>query len=244
MRPPLLPPLLPTLFTALAVSAMLALGGWQLQRLHWKQELLASIAAAQAAPAIDLDALPGDAPGETPVPDLAWHAVKVSGQFDHAHELRLIPRTRDGQVGAELITPLVTANGRVWLINRGWVPQAQLEPATRPNSQPAGVVSVSGRARQPAPRSWMQPANNPARNQWFYVDLPAMAAATGQPHSVTTLYIEADANRDSSALPLGGAGQHDIPNNHLEYAITWFSLAGILTIIYAVFVLSRLRARR
>ena len=77
------------------------------------------------------------------------------------------------------------------------------------------------------------PDNRPDLNYWFWVDLPAMAEATGL-SDVAPFYIDADATPNPGGWPKGGVTQIDLPNDHLQYAITWFALAAAAVAVYAV----------
>jgi surfeit locus 1 family protein len=78
------------------------------------------------------------------------------------------------------------------------------------------------------------PDNRPDLNYWFWVDIPAMSAAAGLDH-VAPYYIDADATPNPGGWPKGGVTRLTLPNNHLQYAITWFSLAVALIVIYVLF---------
>ena len=118
------------------------------------------------------------------------------------------------------------------LVNRGWIPLDARDRAGRAEGLPADTETVSGIARRPPERGWMQPDNEPDANLWFWTDTTAMAkaAAVGP---VPALILEADAAGD--ALPIGGQTRLDIPNNHLQYAITWIAFAVILLVIYVLY---------
>ena len=122
------------------------------------------------------------------------------------------------------------------LVNRGWVPYERRDPATRAAGQVAGPVVVEGILRR-EPRggasSWFVPDNSPERNQWFWFDLPAMARAAGVP-AFAPFYVEAAAAPNPGGLPIGGQTIVELPSNHLEYAITWYSLAIALAFIYVL----------
>ena len=136
------------------------------------------------------------------------------------------------------MTPLVRRDGPPVLVNRGWVPKDRKEPASRSPGQVAGEVSVDGIARVSQVRtgwlSGMIPDNQPDRNLWFTMDLPAMAAALGLPE-VAPLYVEAGPAPNPGTYPLGGQTRVSLPNDHLQYAATWFLLAIALAVIYVVF---------
>ena len=118
------------------------------------------------------------------------------------------------------------------LVNRGWIPLDARDPAVRADGLPAGMVTISGIARRPPERGWMQPDNESDANLWFWVDVAAMAEAVAV-GPVPALILEADAAGE--ALPIGGQTRLDIPNNHLQYAITWFAFAMILLVIYVLY---------
>lgn len=235
------PTLWPTLLALPALLVLLGLGTWQLDRMSWKRDLLATMEDRMAQPPVMLPADIGDPTG------WAYRRVALSGRYLHAHELHLASRTYRGQAGYHLLTPLVrddlpddAAGPRVVLIDRGWVPTGALDPATRPDSRPEGPQTVTGIAREPLPQAWMQPDNEPGNNVWFWIDLPAIAAAAGlAPADLAPLTVERDADPEGPALPVGGRTRLDLPNNHLEYAITWYSFALILMVIYILYHLRR-----
>jgi surfeit locus 1 family protein len=143
----------------------------------------------------------------------------------------------------------------VW-INRGFVPDARKAPQTRPDGQVGGEVEVKGLVRHPAGKGMFTPVNDVQNNLWYWPDIPAMTAAAfpGAPQdapggpqrpAALPLVIEADAQPAASGgLPRGGVTRLDLPNRHLEYAVTWYGLALTLIGVYFAFVLSRLRAAR
>jgi surfeit locus 1 family protein len=81
--------------------------------------------------------------------------------------------------------------------------------------------------------SWLVPDNRPDLNYWFWVDLPAMAKADGL-DDVAPFYIDGDATPNPGGWPQGGVTPLELPNNHLQYAITWFALAAGMLVIYIV----------
>ena len=94
-------------------------------------------------------------------------------------------------------------------------------------------MRVTGLLRLPHGRpGWFVPDNRPDLNYWFWVDLPAMAAATSL-SDVVPFYIDADATPNPGGWPKGGVTQIDLPNDHLQYAITWFALAAAAVVVYS-----------
>jgi surfeit locus 1 family protein len=96
---------------------------------------------------------------------------------------------------------------------------------------------VSGLLRLPPERkpSWFLPDNKPDRNFWFWVDLPAMARWAGVDGPVAPYFVDAGPQANPGGLPIGGQTHIELPNDHLQYAITWFALAIGLTTVYLVF---------
>lgn len=218
-------PLVPTL---LFILLLIGLGTWQLQRLQWKEALLAEIHAAQSAKPVDLNAEP-----TRNLTIANYQHVKVRGFFDHARELHMTSRVHDGQVGYHIVTPLRADTGITYLINRGWVPVDKEAPATRSSTQPEGEVTLTGIARLPAAASRWQPANDVPHNRWYGYDLGLMYQVIGVSLTPPAFYIEADGNGTAN-LPIGGVTQLDIPNNHLQYAFTWYGLAAMIGLIFVI----------
>lgn len=212
----------------LSLVVLLALGSWQVDRLFWKQNLIESRQEqAQMAPI--------KVPTDTVLdPGMAFRAAYAEGVYLNDQEKYLMARTRRGNVGFQLITPLEQPDGRIILVNRGWVPQDYRAPETRPESLIEGQVRVSGVLRLPKEKHWAQPENDTLRNQWFYVDVNHMAEDTGA-ELASPYYLELDDTPVPGGLPIGGQAKVDLPNNHLEYAITWYSLALTLIVMFILY---------
>ena len=222
----------PTVFVALTLPVLLGLGIWQLERREWKTALLEHVADGMSAPPVVLPAVIDD--------PMAWdfRRVSVSGTFLHDAEMLLTGRSHRGRAGALVVTPLrrsePEAAGQIVLVDRGWVPVDRQLPESRSDSLAAGPVRVEGVARIPPARGWLRPDNRPEENLWFWIDLPAMAAYAGAP-TVAPLVVEAGPGDAPEALPVAVQTAIDIPNNHLQYALTWFSLAAALLAIYILY---------
>jgi len=224
-------PLWPSVWAAGAFLILLGLGTWQVERLFWKEGLIAQRHAAVTAAPI---ALPQSLAAARP---LEYHRVRVSGRFANDHELYLGATSRDGRAGYQVITPLRMADGATVLVNRGFIPQDRKPPESRSAGELSGDVTVTGLLRLPplGKPHWFIPANSPERNYWLYVDIPAMAAAAHVPN-VLPFYVDADATPNPGGLPLGGQTLLELPNDHLQYAITWYALAAALVVIYIIFI--------
>ena len=142
---------------------------------------------------------------------------------------------RGGDAGFDVLTPLREADGRIVFVNRGFVPAELKNPQTRRVGQLEGTVKIAGLLRLPPDKKpgWFLPDNRADINYWFWVDLPAMAAADGL-GNVVLFYIDADAAPNPGGWPQGGVTRLELPNNHLQYALTWFSLAVGMVVIYIV----------
>jgi len=219
------PLLVPTLFTIVVVLVCGGLGVWQLERLQWKRGLIAQREAALAAPTVAPPHGVDEARG------LEFHRVAADGVFLHDKELFLNAIGPGGAAGFDVLTPLRQADGRIVLINRGFVPAELHDRTKREAGEPAGPVRIAGWLRLPPPAKpgWFLPDNRPERNFWFWIDLPAMAAAD-QLAGLAPFYIEATPN--PGGWPKGRASPPALPNDHLQYAITWFSLAAAALVIY------------
>ena len=218
----------PTLWFLLGFAVLAGLGFWQIQRLGEKEVLIANIETGMRAAPVSL----GDVLREDPAAAEYRH-VRVTGRFLHDSELYLFSRGPMGAVGVDIVTPLVEADGQTVLIDRGFVPDALRDPKTRAAGQPAGEVVLTGVLRRSQLPGMFTPAPDRQSRLWFVRDVPDMAAALGL--MVPPILIEADATPNPGGWPLGGRTQTDIPNDHLQYAMTWFGLALALLAIYLLY---------
>ena len=224
------PLLWPPVFSLPMLLICLALGAWQIERLFWKQDLIAQRQTAVAAAPAPLPKSLAEARG------MEFRHVSDEGVFLNDKEIFLGATSEGGGQGYHILTPLLEPGGRVVFVNRGYIPSELKDPAKRAIGQIAGTVRVEGLLRlPPAGRpNWFLPDNRPDLNYWFWVDLPAMSAAD-KLDRVAPFYIDADATPNPGGWPKGGATRLTLPNNHLQYAITWFSLAVVLTVIYVLY---------
>ena len=223
------PRLLPTLFTVPVVLLCLGLGVWQVQRLFWKENLIAAreaaLAAPPTAPPASLDAARG----------MEFRRVADDGVFLNDKEIFVGATSEAGRNGYHVFTPLREASGRVVFVNRGFIPAELKDRARRPAGEPAGTVRVEGLLRLPPADKpgWFLPDNRADLNYWFWPDLAAMSAADAL-GEVAPFYIDADAAPNPGGWPKGGVTRTRLPNDHLQYAITWFSFAVAASVIYVL----------
>jgi len=118
----------------------------------------------------------------------------------------------------------------VILVNRGWVPSAKKDPLTRLEGQISGETTVQGicRSGYKSKPSMFTPDNKPSENTWYWLDLPAMAKHTG----ASPVLVEADIDKSNpTRLPIGGQTVVALRNDHLNYALTWFTLTACLSVM-------------
>jgi len=224
------PLLWPTVFTAPMLLLLLALGSWQIERLFWKERLISQREAAVAAVPVSVPQSLEEARG------MEFRHVTDEGVFLHDKEIFLGATSETGGQGYQVLTPLLEPSGRMVFVNRGYIPAELKDPAKRAAGQISGTVRLQGLLRLPPEGRpvWFLPDNRSDLNYWFWVDLPAMSAAD-RLDRVAPFYIDADATPNPGGWPKGGVTRLALPNNHLQYAITWFSLAVALIVIYVLY---------
>ncbi len=206
-----------------ALAVLIGLGSWQLYRMQWKQGLIEARIAAMALPPLPL---PRAAEAQRAVAE--DRRVIVNGRFRHEAAFRFPARTRDGRVGVELVTPLVRPEGGIVLVNRGWLPAG----APLDTGDEGGEVEISGLLRRPSRPNGFTPDNRPETNEWYWYDLQAMARRLDLAEAPAL--IERGVGADPRALPRGRAFTVTLPDNHLQYALTWYALAGVLVVMLVV----------
>jgi surfeit locus 1 family protein len=227
------PTLWPTLMTVPALLVLFGLGTWQVERLQWKQSLIRTLEERTSAAPI---ALPADA---SDIDTAEYHRVRLEGEWLNSHELYLTGQTYNGQAGWDVITPFRTKDGDVVLVDRGWVPFDRKDPATRVQGQIEGPAVVEAIIFRDLRRGYFQPDNEPGRNLWFFIDTQAMAKAAGL-SGVKPYVLAALRGPIPGGFPVGGELKVALRNEHLSYAITWYSLAIGLLVIYGLYHTKRI----
>ncbi len=233
------PTLIGSIVAGLALAVLLGLGVWQLQRLAWKTALMAELAERAQAQAIELP------PAFLPE-DIAYRRVHLSGRFLPGRELRSAPRVLAKRPGLYVYAPFELDDGRQIIVERGWLPQRLEDPTTRPDALPEERLAFEAVLLREGWQGseWLKPANDPAKNVWHYVDSLEMATAAGLKLPVPGVYAAVLPDQLPGEYPLARPPGLDLRNDHLEYAITWFALAAILLVIYAIVHVSRENAGR
>ncbi|SDN47781.1 surfeit locus 1 family protein [Lutimaribacter pacificus] len=212
--------LVPLIFGLAGIAVLVGLGTWQVQRLEWKRGLLADIDARIAA---DPQALPADPDAG----DDRYLPVRVTGRIGADGPLRVLVSQKQVGAGYRLISALETDQGRV-LLDRGFVRVADAIPPA-----PGDTVTVTGNLHWPDDRNSATPENDVAGNTWFARDLDQMAGVLGTRPLLIVARSVSPADQGVTPLPVDSSG---IPNDHLEYAITWYSLALIWAVMTGYFL--------
>jgi surfeit locus 1 family protein len=207
---------------------LIGLGMWQLQRLHWKLGLIAEMTHNMAAAPISLDA--ALALGA----DAQYRPVTLTGQFENSREVYVFTTGPQGVPVYHVLTPLALTDGRVMMVDRGFVPTTLRNPSSRPGSEPQGHVVITAIWRMPDVPGPFTPRPDMKHRVWFARDIAGIARAENLKLAAPAI-LEATAATNKQPWPKGGQTRVDLPNDHLQYALTWFMLAAVLVVIYFVF---------
>lgn len=222
--------IVPALVTVVGVAILIGLGVWQLERRAWKHALMATLDER-------LSAAPVALPPAADWPSLQraqaeFRRVTLTGTFLHDKEALVYAlgsgsRGSPGGLGYRVFTPLRLADGTLVEVDRGFVPDDRKAPETRAEGQAAGPLTLAGILRWPETRPLFAPADETSKNLFFVRDPAVLAAAKGlgQGGAVAPFYVMQEAPQNPGGLPRVDRLQPNLPDNHLQYALTWFALA-------------------
>lgn len=197
------------LFTLFFILIFVSLGTWQLHRKTEKEALLHTLATVWDRTSQDVDTL-------QTLPHLK--PLYAKGQYLSRKTIFLQSRTHQGKNGVYVLDFFQTVGGKYLLVQRGWSAKEVASP-------PSGIVTLEGIGRTPFPPTYFQPSNKPPT--YFWIDLELLSKELNVP--LLPYYLVAKSSDDPHILP---TPPFPIPpNNHLEYAITWYSLAFMLLIV-------------
>lgn len=216
--------LVPVVSTVLMLAVLVGLGTWQVERLAWKRRLLAEIAAAEQAPAVALPAAPSP-----------FTKVAVQGRLRPDLAALYGAEVREGRagpvLGGQIIVPLERDGVPPVLVDLGWVPADRR--ASLP--LPPGEVTIAGYVRPPDHPGLFSASDDPKARLFYTLDPRAIGAALGlkevAPFTLVALGPTPDAGWPDPAHHLPRP-----PNNHLQYAITWYGLAVALLVVFTLYV--------
>jgi cytochrome oxidase assembly protein ShyY1 len=221
----------------LVFAALIALGTWQLQRKAWKEGLIAALdERSAAAPA----ALPSSLTWRTlNAADDEYRRVTFNAKFEKAGDAlvyasALAFRPDVSGLGVWVFTPARLPDGGVVVVNRGFVPSdTNWKPNVAISPPPSADVVITGAMRWPEHRSWFTPQD---KADVFFVRDPAVVAAAKGWGAVAPFYIEQESPMPPNGWPRPGKLVPRLPNNHLQYVVTWYGLALVLAVIFAAYV--------
>jgi surfeit locus 1 family protein len=235
-----------TVFAIVGIAILCGLGLWQLDRKVWKENLIATLntrltrAPVNLPPRANWPRLLQEGNEYTRV---TFPAEFLAGQEALVYTAGSALRPDVKGPGYWVFAPAQLAGGSIVLVNRGFVPLERKDAATRAGGMPRGIVEIVGVMRWPETRGLFTPADDVAGNVWYLRDTKTMAAAKTWAIAAP-FYIDQESPVPEGGWPKPGKLVVALPDNHLQYAITWFGLALALAGVYAVWLAGRLRWRR
>ena len=234
---------LPTVFTLAGVALLVGLGIWQLDRKVWKENLIATITArlSQAPqhlpPRADWPALTA---GDNEYRRVTFPAEFLPGEEALVYSAGSAFRPDVQGPGYWVFAPARLAGGSIVVVDRGFIPLERKDPAS--HAAPQGTVDIVGVMRWPETPGLFTPAAEPQNNVWYLRDPEGMATAHRW-QNFAPFYVEQESPVPAGGVPKPGQLVVNLPDNHLQYAITWFGLALGLAGVYVVWLARRIAGR-
>ena len=195
---------------------LISLGSWQLYRLNWKLNLITQIKNSLKNNPVEL----------SEVDKKNYLRIKTSGKIDFDKQIYLYNLSDNGKPGFEVINPIII-NNENYLINRGWISFDQKDQS---NINLVNEDKIIGTLKLQSKASIFKPENDVKKNYWFTLDRDDIFKYTGKKFSEYIIYLNGDYK-----LPKPKVITAKISNNHKKYAITWFSMAISILLIYLYF---------
>lgn len=217
------PPLTATILALSGVAVLCTLGGWQLERRAQKHELLARMDTADKMPPRKFS--PSDL-----IPENEFMRGEIAGELLYGKEIAISSRTHNGQIGVHIVTPLRLDDGTAILVNRGWAPKDYA-----PGERSDNAEHVTGYLRSIEKPNMFVPANIPAKNEWYAINAPEISNALHIPNIRPIMLYEMETQNTRTSQKQYPLALNTAPrpnDNHLQYALFWFSMAVILTTIF------------
>jgi surfeit locus 1 family protein len=222
-----------TLFSLIMLGVLIGLGAWQLQRLQWKLALLAQMQShLSAAP------IPAAEGVHLAAAEMQYRHVELNGHFDNSHESFVYASGPGGTPGYHVLVPFQTDDGLWFLVDRGYVPPQLQQPSTRRQGLIAGETRITGVWRIPDSPGLFTPPPDLIHHIWYSRNVASIAKACGRSFAAPVV-VEADAAPVPGGWPRGGQTVVTLKNDHLQYAITWFLLAGAFAVFFFAYHRSR-----
>lgn len=221
------------------------LGQWQLDRLAWKETLIAQVNARLTQPPYELASV-----ANWPQLDLDsfnYHPVTVTGRYEPEKTVLVFTSLSDAKgrydgPGYWVMTPVAADGGGTVFVNRGFIPQKNASAFVTGGPVPQGETTITGIGVAPEAPGPFTPGPDKANHVEYVRDPARLAAMADVQGPVLGITIDAPAT-EPGALPQGGETTIDFPNNHFGYALTWFGFAAITPILLLVWILRQLRPK-
>jgi surfeit locus 1 family protein len=227
-----------TLFAIVAVVTCVMLGLWQLDRLEDRRALNDRFEAGLATAPAPLEGL------LTSGAVLEYRRAVATGRYDTEREVILYGRTLNGEAGNHVLTPLVLADGRAIIVDRGWIPFEMDEPPVSAATPPSGEVEVEGRLfpSQPGGAGFVQPGAERVTTV-STVDIEAIARDV--PYELVPWFLRLQTQSPAvESLPITGPPPAITEGPHLSYAFQWFAFATIAAAGYVILVRREVKQQR
>ena len=219
----------PTLAAIVAVAVFVAAGLWQQGRMLTMEALRAQFDAATARAPVAIASLPDSGDWNA----LRYRAAIAAGEYDARRQILVDNRVHDGRAGYHVVTPLVLADGRAVLVNRGWTPQGASRAALPRVDPPAGPVTVRGRIAAPVTNAFELAKDAAGGPVWQNLDPARFTAATGM--TVMPVMIEATMapTPDDGLVRDRPAPDFGI-EKHRIYMVQWYTFAALAIVLWVV----------
>ena len=205
-----------SVFVYFIILVLLSLGCWQLYRLNWKLNLIQEIENSLKNDPIEL----------SKANEKNFLRIQTSGEIDFDKQIYLYNLNDNGKPGFEVVNPILI-NDKNYLINRGWIPFNQKD---QPEINLVDEIKIIGTLKLQSKASTFKPENDIEKNYWFTLDRDDVFKYTGKNFSNFIIYLNGDYN-----IPKPKVITANISNNHKKYAITWFSMAISILLLYLYF---------
>lgn len=224
-------PILATALTLIAVMILSGLGTWQLKRLTWKNEIISELNEAREKDAtqtpLDMRKLK-----KAHKDGKRYVTGYISGEYMHSAEIAIQPRTYKGLSGYHIVTPVKLEGGGIIFVNRGWVSESKRSKDQRAESLTPGIVGIFGMARPQDKGNRFIPDNEPTAGNWFHLKIDEISDHFGFNNVAPYIFYAERFTVGTVRYPIPQDSDWQPNNNHLSYAIFWFTMIPILLVIY------------
>ena len=210
------------------------LGTWQLYRLDWKTDLIARIQENAAKPMVSCEDMLLTC--QNPQEDIEFRDLAISGEPDWNNSFKVLSKVHEGDLGYHLLVPVRLNGGSLILVNWGWLP-TKASPTEIVFPQ---TVSITGYLLKASGQNAFTPANNYINNELYAVFPIEVAREKGWTTLLPFYVVRTSLNENEKKYPIPAKKQFSLRNFHLQYAITWYILALIWGVVFALFARHRL----